>query len=191
MTQTYPLPVADMTPANANYAKPRYNTPGDWAGGAYGDDVDTLSANVSLASASGGAAAADYTPRHQSGRAALMTPAGVLATDILRRRGPIEPLQAYPKSGDAALANPVITSLTPNTIAAGTQPLYCKITGTGFSKWSTVHVGVNTQAAAGARFVSATEMWVDINPLYSVAGTTQVTVKDHGVTSAPSTFTFT
>ena len=69
MTQTYPLPVADMTPANANYAKPRYNTPADWAGGAYGDDVDTLSANVSLANASGGAAAADYTPRHQAGRA--------------------------------------------------------------------------------------------------------------------------
>jgi hypothetical protein len=193
MGQRYPLPVADMTPANANYAKPRYGTAGaaDWAGGSYGDDIDTATAAVALASASGGAAAADYVPRHQSGRAALMVPAGTLVTDLSRRRGSVAPLQSYPKSGDAALAAPVITSLAPNTIAAGSQPLYCKITGTGFSVWSTVHVGVGTQAAALARFVSPTEMWVDINPLYSVAGTTQVTIKDHGVTSAPSTFTFT
>ena len=191
MTQTYPLPIPSDVSSNALADRPRYGTPGDWAGGAYGDDVNTATATVSLASDSGAAAAADYVPRHQSGRAALMVPAGVLTTDLGRRRGSIAPQQSYPKTGDTPLAAPVITSLAPNTIAAGTQPLLCKITGTGFSVWSTVHVGVNTQAAALARFVSPTEMWVDINPLTSVVGTTQVTVRDHGVTSAPSTFTFT
>jgi IPT/TIG domain len=203
MTQTYPLPFPGDASASAISDRPRYGVAGaaDWAGGAYGDDIDTATAIVALASASGAAAAADYAPRHQAGRAALPgasppnaiagEPDFVLATDIGRRRGSIAPQQPYPKAGDAALAAPVITSLAPNTIAAGSQPLLCKITGTGFSVWSTIHVGVGTQAAALARFVSPTEMWVDINPLYSVPGTTQVTVKDHGVTSAPSIFTFT
>jgi hypothetical protein len=193
MGQRYPLPIPSDAPANANYAKPRYGTAGaaDWTGGSYGDDIDAATAAVALASASGGVAAADYAPRHQAGRAALMVPAGVLTTDLGRRRGSIAPLQSYPKSGDAALAAPVITSLAPNTAVAGSQPVLCKITGTGFSVWSTVHVGVNTAPAVLARFISPTEMWVDIHPETSVAGSTQVVVKDHGVTSAPSTFTFT
>jgi len=193
MGQRYPLPIPSDAPVNANYAKPRYGTAGaaDWAGGSYGDDIDTATAAVALASASGGVASADYVPRHQSGRAALAVPPGVLVTDLGRRRGPVAPLQPYPKAGDTPLATPVITSLAPNTALAGSQPLLCKITGTGFSVWSTVHVGVGTAAASLARYVSPTEMWVDINPLYSIAGSTQVTVKDHGVTSAPSTFTFT
>lgn len=199
MGQTYPAALPDITPANALFARPRYGTAGDWAVGTYGDDVDQATATASLASASGGAAAADFAPRHQAGKAALPgasppnaiagEPDFVLAADVTRRRGSIDPLQPYPKTGDTAPAAPVVSSLSPNTAAATALPITVTITGTGFTKWSVVKTGGVNQPDPSAQFVDATHMKVLL--WSAAAGSVGVVVEDHDVVSNSVNFTVT
>src|SRR5580765_4570797 len=97
MAQTLPNPItaAMLTPANPAAGYPRFNTPGDWSGAVYGDDVDAAKANVALATASGAAAYPDYTPRHQTAKAAAMVPPATMVIDVTRPRGWIAPTQPY------------------------------------------------------------------------------------------------
>jgi IPT/TIG domain len=196
MAQTLPNPItaAMLTPANANAGYPRYNTPGDWSGAVYGDDVDSAKANVALATASGAAAYPDYAPRHQTAKAALMVPgpgnpAFVIVTDVARPRGWIAPNQPY--QGNASIpAAPVVSSLAPTTIAAAALPITVTITGTGFTPWSTVRVGGVAQPEPSARYVDATHMTVNI-VAGTVAGAVGVIVQDHDVDSNSVNFTVT
>lgn len=183
MTQTLPAPItaAMLTPANANVGKPRYNGMTDWAGGNYGDDVTYASATVALANSSGGANEAAYTPRTQSEKGAMMTPALTIAKDVGVPRGSIAPSQPYPKTGDPAPAAPVVTSLSPTTAPAVQLPLMVTITGTGFTPWSTVYTGGSSLPDAKAVYVSSTTMRVPI--WAAVPGTVSVSVKDHDIMS--------
>jgi hypothetical protein len=190
MVQTLPNPItaAMLAPANANAGYPRYNTPGDWSGVAYGDDVDVATANVALATASGAAAYPDYTPRHQAAKAALMVPAGSLVVDVARPRGWIAPTQPYQGNATPPAA-PAITSLAPNTAVSGTgAAIVVDITGTGFTPWSTVLSG---NYPIPSTYISPTLIRIGQYPRNSVPGTVQVVVIDHDVNSAPSNFTFT
>jgi hypothetical protein len=206
MGQKYPLPItaAMLASANSNADKPRYSTMADWAGGVKGDDVDTATATVALANSSGGAAEANYTPRTQAQKATLpgappesvpidpgeVHPDYVLAVDVARPRGAIAANQPYPKSGDAAPAAPVVSSLAPATAAAGSNPLTVTITGTGFTPWSKVFTGAQT-VPEQFRYVSATSLMIMIDPRAAVAGTASVAVEDHDVMSNTNiNFTF-
>lgn len=129
-----------------------------------------------------------FAPQTQLAKAATL---GVdMAVDVARGRGLIEPGQPYPDAGDPAPAAPTITSLAPNTAAAGSiSPLAVTITGTGFTQWSQVITGnVFTDMF---EYVSPTEIKLLMDPARSVAGITEVRVVDHGATSAASNFTFT
>src|SRR5262245_25195126 len=144
MGQTMPLPITAAMLATANAAneqKPRYGAAGatDWAGGLKGDDQDNATALVSLANDSGGAAsAADYSPRHQAQRATQTNFGSIggdgtvyqsgttIVVDVARPRGWIAPSQPYQGNGTNPAA-PVVSSLSPATIAAGTQPLVVTI----------------------------------------------------------------
>ena len=167
----YPPPVDDATPAYVF-------VPG-YVGGNGGDDVDQATA----------ASTYGYNPRTQWAKAEMMVPPTTLAVDVARARGPIAPNQPYPVAGDPPLAAPVITALTPDTIAAGSPALVVVITGTGFSQWSTVETGnVETDYV---RYISPTEIRIGIDAERSVPGTIDVVVRDHNVRSASSPFTFT
>lgn len=193
MAQTLPNPItaAMVTPANVNVGKPRYNTPGDWAGGVYGNDpgrADTVAglnphtAMVSLASASGGAAEADYTPRSQNAKLSAGNLTGVVATtDTGRDRGWISPQQPYQGNASAPAA-PVVSSLSPSTGAAAALPITVTITGTGFTPYSSVHTGGQGSGAQSARYLSPTQMQVTIQP-GTTAGTVSIAVNDHSVLS--------
>lgn len=180
MGQTYPLPIttAMLTPANENVAKPRAIA-ADWVQGAFGDDVDTASASVAVASASGAAPAADYTPRDQTDKltAGNLTAGTVMVEDITRARGwiaPNQPISAKP-------AAPVVSSISPTTGPATSLPMLVTITGTGFSPWSTVYTGGAALPDGSAKYVSPTTMTV---PIWKAsAGTVSVAVKDHNVMS--------
>jgi hypothetical protein len=195
MAQDYPAPITlpMLTVANANAAKPRYTAAGaaDWSGGVKGDDVDQASAAVSLANSHSANVETDYTPRTQAAKAAMPgtvppnavagEPDFTLAIDVARPRGVIAPGQAYPKSGDAAPAAPVVSSIAPTTGAAATLPLTVTITGTGFTPWSTVYTGGSATPDSSAKYVSATQMKV---ALFAAApGTVSVAVEDHNVLS--------
>jgi hypothetical protein len=194
-----PLTGTMLTDANPNEAKPRYTAAAqatDWAGGARGDDVDTSTAAVALANSSGAANEANYAPRTQAAKLAVgnLTPGTVLATDVARARGWIEPGQRYPVAGDPALAAPVVTSIAPNTAAAGSNPVWVVITGTGFTPWSTVITGGGAGSFwdKDAKYISPTQMAITVDPRSSVAGTASVAVKDHNVLSNTNVvFTFT
>jgi IPT/TIG domain-containing protein len=181
MAQRYPLPItpAMLAPANQNIGKPRASTMADWGGGATGDDIDTASATVTLATASGAAPYPDYLPRTQADKltAGNLTPGTTMVEDITRPRGwiaPHQPIVAKP-------AAPVVTSISPTTAPAAQLPLMVTITGTGFSVWSTVYTGGMPTPDRSASFVNATTMKV---PIWAAApGTISVAVMDHGVLS--------
>ena len=109
MTQRYPLPVADMTPANQNAAKPRYSgagVAGDWAGGATGNDVNAATASVAVVNAASGTPTAAYAPTSQVAKGNAMVPPLVVLADIgidygpyaglTGRDGTITPKTPYP-----------------------------------------------------------------------------------------------
>jgi IPT/TIG domain-containing protein len=196
----YPLPItaAMVTPANANAGKPRYDAASvasDWIGGVKGDDKDTSTANVAVARSGGGANEPNYSPRTQAQKAGLanLTPGTVISTDVARPRGWIAPNQPYQGNG-AAPAAPVVSSISPNTAAAGSQPLVVTITGTGFTAWSTVWSGGSSGSPwdSSARYVSPTTMTVVVDPRAAVAGTASIAVEDHDLMSNTNiNFTFT
>jgi hypothetical protein len=175
----FPPRTASMVDANANEAKPRYDSMTDWTGGATGDDTDQATATVALARSDGGAAEADYTPRTQAAKAAQL--GTTLATDIARPRGTIAPDQRYPIAGDAAIAAPVVSSIAPTTATAATLPLTVTITGTGFTPYSTVFTGGSTTPEAKAVYVNATTMRTPV--WRATPGTVSVAVEDHNVLS--------
>lgn len=183
---TLPLPVASMTDANPNAGKPRYSTMADWQGGLRGDDVDVATATTQAIGQNNNPVA-NYTPRNQAQKAAMMVPPVTLAVDVARARGWIAPGQSYiPGTIPAA---PVITSLSPNTAVAGSgAALVVDIVGTGFTVWSTVLSG---NYPIPSEFISPTLIRIMQFPKNSVAGTVQVVVIDHDVNSAPSDFVFT
>jgi IPT/TIG domain len=177
--------------ANPNEAKPRYNS-ADYTGNAYGDDVAQAKANIAVARSDGGASETlPPTPRTQQDKATAL--GTVLVQDVGRRRGWIAPSQPYtapPVAGE----NPTIASLAPNTAVAGaaTPQFAMKIIGTKFTPYSTVLLGGVPAPSSIYTYISATEMRCQMSPASSVAGTTTVTVVDHGVASTPSaTFTWT
>lgn len=178
------------TLANANAAKPRYLA-ADYTGVAYGDDVSQAKANIAVARSDGGAAETlPPIPRTQADKATAL--GTVLVQDVGRPRGWIAPKQPYaapPVVGE----NPTITSLAPNTAIAGaaTPQFAIKIIGTKFTPYSTVSFGGTPAPSSIYTYISATEMRCQMSPAASTPGAITVTVTDHGVTSAPSTFTWT
>jgi hypothetical protein len=175
----FPPRTASMTDANANEAKPRYDSMTDWTGGAKGDDIDVATATVALARGDGGANEADYSPRTQAAKAAMI--GTTLAVDVGQPRGTIAPTQRYPQAGDAAVGAPVVSSISPTAGAAATLPLTVTITGTGFTPWSTVYTGGATTPDSSGKYVSPTQMKV---ALWAAApGTVSVAVEDHNVLS--------
>ena len=131
MTQRYPLPItpAMLQPANPNLDKPRYSgggVAGDWAGGAFGNDVNAASANVAVVNAASGTPVAAYAPTNQVARGNAMVPPLPVLADIgidygpyagfAGRTGSITPKTPYPD----ATSPPLVTSLSPSTgLAAG------------------------------------------------------------------------
>jgi hypothetical protein len=209
MGQTYPQPLtaAMLAVSNANAGKPRYTSMNDWLGGVgLGEDPGLPgtanepfnSASVAVADASGGANQADYAPRNLNAKrtaANMGAPSPGFSVDTGRNRGSIAPRQRYPEAGDAALAAPVVASLTPNTAVAVTgQPLTVIITGTGFTPYSRVISGggVGSPWDSSARYISATQLAFLVDPRSATAGAISVAVEDHGVLSNTSiNFTFT
>lgn len=208
MTQTLPNPItaAMLTPANPAAGYPRYNTPGDWAVGNSGADagrpdavnaaIASSKATVALASASGGAAAADYAPRTQNAKLSLNSADGKLcmgsisgsgavtangvAADVTRDRGWIGPLDPYQGNASAPAA-PVVSSIAPTSGAQATLPLLVTITGTGFTPFSKVFTGGASVPDGSAKYVDATHMTV---PIWKASpGTVSVAVEDHSLLS--------
>lgn len=176
MGQTYPLPItpAMLAVANANADKPRPWSPGDWAGGAIGDERQAT-ATVALANSHSANVEANYSPRTHADKAAVMG-TGVVE-DIARPRGWVAPNQVLgPKP-----AAPVVTAISPTTAPAAQLPLVVTITGTGFSVWSTVHVGGQNTADVSGKFINATTMQVAL--FKASPGQVSVAVKDHDVLS--------
>lgn len=205
MGQRYPLPITGAMLATANAAneqKPRYNQ-ADYIGGATGEDPGLptaanqafSTANVAVARDDGGANEPDYTPRNQNARRQQANmPAGTVGVvDIGRNRGQVAPGQRYPLAGDTPLAAPVVSSISPTTAAAGSQPVVVTITGTGFSPYSrVVSGGSGSPWDSSAKYLSATTMTVVVDPRGAVAGTAAIAVEDHGVLSnVDKVFTFT
>lgn len=172
--------------ANENAAKPRY-LQADYLGGVRGDEPNST-ANVAVARQDGAPAEPDYAPRVQAQRATILGTVPVV--DVGRNPGWISPQQPY-GAPPAAGANPTIVSLTPNTAVAGaaTPQFVMKIAGTNFTPYSEVLLAGNE--APLFTYISPTEMRVQMSPGSSVAGTTSVQVRDHGVTTAATNFTWT
>lgn len=178
MGQRYPAPI---TPAMVT---PAYVPVFTWNGGVYGDDQILAKTNVLVDDRGIG----DYTPRNQDDKAiALGT---TIVTDVTSPRGTISPGEPYPKAGDAADPAPVVSSLAPNTAAAGgPSPLSVVVTGTGFTPYTVLIVG-NIQTPY-YKYVSPTKMLLFMDPARSTPGVVTVVAWDHSVTSAPANFTFT
>jgi hypothetical protein len=142
-------------------------------GGAFGDEIDTATANSTD----------DYAPKTQAAKAALMVPAGALAVDVTRSRGWIEPGQAY----GAIPADPTLTGIAPATAVHGTAAVQVTLTGTGFTRFSKVRVdGVSVPFT----YVSPTSLIATVTPK-ATAGTQLVTAVDHSVNTASQNFVVT
>jgi hypothetical protein len=184
---TVHVPIVDANPVDGN---PRYNQ-ADYIGGVKSSDQGQATANVAVARADGAPAEPDYAPRMQPQKATIL---GTVAVgDIGRNPGTIAPAQPYPDKNTAALPAPTITTLAPATAAAGaaTPQFAIKITGTGFTPYSTVSIGGSPAPSSIYTYVSPTEMRCQMSPAASVPGTITVTVTDHGVTTAAKNFTWT
>ena len=150
-------------------------------------------ATVSIANSHSANVEADYTPRTQTQKAALpnLTPGTILAPDVTRRRGAIAPNQRYPIAGDAAVAAPTVTSIAPSTAPAGGPNVLVRITGTNFTAWSEAIVGGALGPYLYTNYVSPTAIDIMMDCKRSKVGSSTVAVWDHGVQSAPQTFTLT
>lgn len=145
-----------------------------FTGGAEGDDVDEATANSTDA----------YSPKTQAAKAAAMSPAGSLAVDITTPRGWIDP-KSPAKAEPAA---PTLTSIAPTTAATGGGTIPVTLTGTGFTRYSTVKTG--GVITPYVEYVSPTTLKVILDPRSS-AGSIDISVIDHSVETAPQAFTFT
>lgn len=165
------FPGAPLPNAPQNVPTVTYN------GGVKGDDVDVSTANST----------STYGPRTQAQKATAL--GTVIAEDVTRPRGYIAPAQPY----GAKPAAPVVTTVAPNTAAAGSNPLVVTITGTGFTQYSKViSGGTGSPWDAAAQYVSPTQMKILIDPRPSIAGAISIAVEDHDVLSnTDKLFTFT
>lgn len=187
--------IGDLTLANPNEAKPRYQpaaaVSADWLAGNIGDDVTQITASVAVADKNGGPNQAAYGPRNHGEHATQL--ALPIAQDVGRRRGGIGPRDPYPDKNSAAVAAPTLTTLTPATAVAGnTTPQFAiKLTGTGFTPWSSIWLAGVPAPSSIYTYISPTEMRMQMSPAASVPGTATVAVMDHGVITANRTFTWT
>jgi hypothetical protein len=144
----YPLPITNamLTPANANAAKPRYDTPGDWAQGAVGNEANVATASVALANAASAVPTTAYAPTTQTAKGQAMVPPLTILGDIgidygaysgqAGRGGAITPQAPYPD----ATSPPSVASVTPSTgLAAGGTAV--TISGAGFTGATAVTFG--------------------------------------------------
>lgn len=192
MGQTFPLPLPSTVPANVNFDKPRYNSNTDWRGGTVGNDVDVASANVSVGSAASGSLYPDFTPRHQTGKGAGMSPALPVLADLGKdygafagltgRTGPITPGLPYP---DAA-SPPIITSVSPagGAAAGGTA---ITITGAGFTGATGVTVG---GTAATSVVVVDANMITAVTPAHAAGAVAVAVTTPKGTGSLAAAFTY-
>lgn len=110
-----PITAAMLTPANANHAKPRYDTPADWSMGADGNEVDVATRSEPVVGSDSAATVTPYPIRTQLAKGAAMVPPleplGDLGKDYgaysgeLGRDGYTEPLMPYgppPEEPEAA-----------------------------------------------------------------------------------------
>ena len=170
-----------IVPISAAMTRREYVPAYTWNGGVYGDDQVLAKSNVLVDDRGVG----DYTPRNQDDKA--IATGNTIAVDVTAPRGYIGPKDPYSKPAPLA---PVITSLAPNTVAAGSpSPLAVVVTGTGFTQWTFLLTG-NVQTPY-AKYVSPTKMTLLLDPQRSVVGTIEVKAVDHSVVSSPATFTFT
>ncbi len=178
------------TDSNPYEAKPRYNQ-ADYIGGVKSSDQAQGTANVAVARGDGGVNEADYAPRTQPQKAAMLSTVPVV--DVGRNPGSVAPAQPYPDKSSTALPAPTLTTLTPATAVAGaaTPQFVMKLTGTGFTPYSTISVGGSPAPSSIYTYISPTEMRCQMSPAASVAGTITVTVTDHGVTTASKNFVWT
>jgi hypothetical protein len=112
---------------------------------------------------------------------------------VTRPRGVYPPNQGY-FTGGATVSAPTVTSVSPNTAAAGSNPVFVVITGTNFFPQTKVITGggVGSPWDAEARWISTTQMSVVIDPRGAVPGAISVAVEDHEVMSnTDKVFTFT
>jgi hypothetical protein len=172
-----------IVPISAADVKPAYVPVFTWNGGVYGDDQILAKTNVLVDDRGVG----DYTPRNQDDKADAL---GMeIVTDITRPRGTLDPSEPYPVAGAPAEPAPTISSLAPNSAAAGgPSPLAVVVTGTNFTQWTTLIVG-NIQTPY-IQFVSPTKIVLLMDPARSVAGVVTVIAVDHSVQSAPVNFTY-
>jgi hypothetical protein len=183
---------SEITPANwhrfpggvaAGGPQPQYVRTNTWDGGQRGDDVTQSETNVLVDDRGIG----DYNPRTQAAKATALGLSFV--QDMGSPRGYIDPSEPYGPAPVSPTDDPTITSLTPNTgvSGAGKPPIWVIIAGTKFTQWSTVDTGgVSTPYF---KFVSATRIDMLQDPR-STPGTVVVKVRDHGVLSNGSNFTF-
>lgn len=86
-------------------------------------------------------------------------------------------------------AAPVITSITPNSLAAGAIPTTIDVVGSGFDTSSTIYADASPRATF---FLTATHLQYTARPdLETSGGTVQIRVQGDGGTSNAVTFTFT
>ena len=171
MTQRYPqaLPPAAYVPA--------YVPVITYFGGAYGDEVDTATANSTQ----------DYAPKTQKAKADLMVPPLAIVPDLGTPRGFIEPSEPYGPAPVSPADDPTITNLSPSAGVSGGAPIWVAITGTKFTQWSQVETGGVITPYSRYRSPTRIDMLQDPR---STPGTVVVKVIDHGVKSNGSNFTF-
>lgn len=167
MGQTYPEPPPDgsLTPA--------YVPEVEYFGGSPGNEISQSTANATT----------DFFPKTQVEKASIT--GNEMVQDVGTPGGWVEPGAPYtPPPPD-----PVISGISPDTGEIGGDPINVTITGTGFTQWSTVTTGgLDTPYF---QVMSDTTINVVMDAGRSVAGPTDIVVTDHGVASAPATFTFT
>jgi hypothetical protein len=83
---------------------------------------------------------------------------------------------------------PVLTSLTPNSLAAGGTPATVDVVGSGFDSSSTIQADGVPRVTF---FLDATHLQYTARPDQASPGTVQITVAGTAGTSNPLTFTFT
>jgi hypothetical protein len=102
----------------------------------------------------------------------------------------IDAIYAIAKSFRTPPATPVLTTLAPSTLAAGSAAFLMTITGTGFTPGAIVIFGTVTESRV--TFVSATTLTVVIYPSYiPSAGTIQVKVRPGGGAADSNALPFT
>jgi hypothetical protein len=145
----YPLPItqAMLAKANENENKPRYNTPGDWSMGVFGNEEDIATRSTPVVGSDSAFTVTPYPIRTQAAKAAAMVGGARPIVDDLGedygsykgqagRTGPIDPWQPYPD----ASSPPLLAGLAPNNggVAGATAVV---ITGAGFTGATAVTFG--------------------------------------------------